>query len=520
MGDNLVGVSTRSLMDWQHPYPGLKAFTEADVAFFYGRKAEQSELFRMVKRLVLTTCFGASGLGKTSVLGAGLFPLLREALFFPVLTRLDFSPSGGGLVAQVKRRFRQEAAQWQVEMPEPESQETLWEYFHRARFWDKGNRLLMPVLVLDQLEEIFTLGAGDQRVSQFKQELADLIENRIPASARHRFADSDEPPPFSLDRQHYRVLLSLREDFLPHLEDFQSVIPSLSQNRFRLTAMNGVQALEAILKPGKEVVTREVALEIVRVICGRAAVGIEDLTQALDRLLVEPTLLSLFCHELNNLRTSAGLQSITSYLLKGAGDQIVIDFYERTLSDRKAEVRTFVEERLLTGSGFRRAEAVEDAIRLLGVTRADIDELVNRRLLRTEERLGIPHVELIHDVLTGVVGQSRNRRRLEEEKRRQRARILRRSAIAAVLCLVVIAGLAWEAVRAREQATQAQLLADQEATLARTNRQLLQRYDELAKKLERQASPTERAAFSDLRAQVTEQDVCAKYALCGYNRIT
>lgn len=96
---------------------------------------------------------------------------------------------------------------------------------------------------------------------QFKQDLADLVENRIPVSARHRFAGSDELPPFWLDRQHYRLLLSMREDFLPHLDDFQSLIPSLAQNRFRLTAMNGVQALEAVLNPGKEVVTRDVALE-------------------------------------------------------------------------------------------------------------------------------------------------------------------------------------------------------------------------------------------------------------------
>ena len=146
MKDNVDGVSTRSIMDWQHPYPGLKAFTEDDVAFFYGRKAEESELFRMVKRLVLTTCFGASGLGKTSLLGAGLFPVLREALFYPVLTRLDFSSSGGDLAAQVKRRFQDDAAKRQVELTEPDSRETLLEHFLRARFWGKGNRLYCRLL--------------------------------------------------------------------------------------------------------------------------------------------------------------------------------------------------------------------------------------------------------------------------------------------------------------------------------------------------------------------------------------
>lgn len=69
MKDNVDGVSTRSLMDWQLPYPGQKAFTEDHAAFFYGRRAEESELLRMVKRLVLIKCFGASVLGKTSLLG-------------------------------------------------------------------------------------------------------------------------------------------------------------------------------------------------------------------------------------------------------------------------------------------------------------------------------------------------------------------------------------------------------------------------------------------------------------------
>src|SRR5437764_4839523 len=160
---------TVSVVDWQHPYPGLNAFKEADRAFFFGRKAEELELFRMVKRLVLTTCFGASGLGKTSLLNAGLFPRLREAFFFPIVVRLDFSPASGSLTAQILRRVAEEAKARGVEAPAPsyssdseKNAETLWEYFHRAQFWDSANRLLTPVLVLDQFEEIFTLGASHE----------------------------------------------------------------------------------------------------------------------------------------------------------------------------------------------------------------------------------------------------------------------------------------------------------------------------------------------------------------------
>jgi hypothetical protein len=513
MNTGVATAQARSAVDWENPYPGLKAFTEADSVFFFGRSAEQLELFRLVKRSVLTTCFGASGLGKTSLLGAGLFPQLRAALFFPILVRLDFSPRAAELALQLKQRISEEVKDRQVEAPLPDDGETLWEYFHRARFWDRSSRLLMPVLVLDQFEEVFTLGAGDHRVKPFWEEAANLIENRIPSSQLDRFVNSDDPSDFSLDRQHYRVVFSLREDYLPHLEDLQSVIPSLGQNRFRLTQMAGTHALEAILKPGKEIVTEDVALEILRVACGRAQTDrIGDLRAALPELRVEPTLLSLFCHELNNRRASSGMKQITIDLLKDSGDQIVSDFYERCLKDRKPAVRAFVEIHLLTGSGFRRAEAVEEATRLPGVTTADIDELVNRRLLRTERRLGIPHVELTHDVLTGVVAESRNRRLHDEARRRLRLRI----GIVAAVCIGIIVTLAFATKQASDRAKEASDREEIERTRKKEFQDLLDQYNALTAQ---QPSPE----LQQLRAQAiqaTQQDVCVKYDLCRYNRTT
>jgi hypothetical protein len=513
-----ANTETGNAVDWQNPYLGLKAFTEADSIFFFGRSAEQLELFRMVKRSVLTTCFGASGLGKTSLLGAGLFPQLRAALFFPILVRLDFSPGGADLALQVKQRIAEEVRDRGIDAPPAHETETLWEFFHRARFWDRSTRLLMPVLVLDQFEEVFTLGAGDERVRRFWEEMANLIENRIPSSEVDRFANSDETSDFSLDQQHYRVVLSLREDYLPHLEDLQAVIPSLGHNRFRLTAMDGVRALEAILRPGKEIVTEDVALEILRVTCGRGVTNrIPDLSQALTELRVEPTLLGLFCHELNTRRTNAGLKHISMDLLKGSGDQIVSDFYERCLGDRKPAVRAFVEDRLLTGSGFRRAEALEEVIRLPGVTSGDIDELVNRRLLRTERRLGIPHVELTHDVLTAVVAESRNRRLHRTARRRL---WLRTGAAAAVVCLGIAVALVWALVRAKEasdSAKEATEKAQREESQKIAYRELLDRYNTLTAGLDKQASP-DLQKLREQAAQATQQDICDKYGLCGYTR--
>ena len=96
-------------------------------------------------------------------------------------------------------------------------------------------------------------------------------------------------------------------------------------------------------------------------------------------------------------------------------------FYERSVRDLAPEVRTFVEEKLLTVSGYRDSIAVENALSLPGVTREALDRLVDRRLLRREEQDRMQRLELTHDLLTGVIAASRDRRRqLEADERRVR----------------------------------------------------------------------------------------------------
>ena len=95
----VVGPST---VNPDNPWPGLLAFREADQGYFQGRKTETEELFRLVMRERLTVLFGLSGLGKSSLLQAGLFPMLRRESVFPVYIRLDFSAAEPDLVGEVK----------------------------------------------------------------------------------------------------------------------------------------------------------------------------------------------------------------------------------------------------------------------------------------------------------------------------------------------------------------------------------------------------------------------------------
>ncbi|HEY4908917.1 MAG TPA: hypothetical protein VIJ73_05420, partial [Methylomirabilota bacterium] len=89
-------------VDAQNPWPGLAAFTEAQQAYFFGRDEEAGEVLRRVKRKTLTVLFGMSGLGKTSLLQAGVFPKLRRDGYLPVYVRLDYQDGAPDLSAQIK----------------------------------------------------------------------------------------------------------------------------------------------------------------------------------------------------------------------------------------------------------------------------------------------------------------------------------------------------------------------------------------------------------------------------------
>jgi len=438
----------------EQPWPGLMPFTEEASAFFHGRGAETAELVRLIKRETLTVLFGQSGLGKSSLLNAGVFPQLRSEDFLPVYIRLDVSAQAAPLAEQVKQAIRSQCEKHGVEAPAPRADEPLWAYFHRkdADFWSARNRLLTPVLVLDQFEEIFTLGRHleelEARCRVFLAELADLVEDRASAAVTRRI---EQDPAYceTLDfsRRTYKVVLSFREDYLPEFEGLREQIRSIMQNRMRLTRMNGQQARDVVLKPGARIVSEAVADQIIRFVAAPRASG--TASDDLSRLEVEPALLSVVCRELNNQRIRARRREITADMLQaGAQQQIIREFYETSLAGVDVRVREFVEDQLLTDTGYRDSYAYDDALALPGVTREAIDVLIGRRLLRLEERSGILRVELTHDLLTRVAKESRDQRQSREAERRSReldaARRdrVRKFAAAGAVAIVAAVGLA------------------------------------------------------------------------------
>ena len=406
-------------IDPQNPWLGLFSYSEESRAYFHGRDEETGELCRRVQRKLLTVLFGQSGLGKTSLLRAGIVPRLRAEGFCPVYVRIDYASTSPAPSEQIKQAiFKATAAAGYWSRPGSAIEgESLWEFLHHRGdlLKDADGRVLMPLLIFDQFEEIFTLGqaddAGRMRARQFLEDLADLVENRPPAALEARIEnDDDAAEAFDFARADYRVLIALREDYLAHLEGVKTIMPSITQNRMRLARMNGAQALSAVVKPGGRLVSQEVAESIVRFVAGGSELGNAE---------IEPSLLSLVCRELNTVRQTQGRSEISADLLAGSRDTILSEFYERALADQPAGVRRVIEDELLTESGYRESLAEERVIKLLAEAGAAPDALatlVNRRLLRIEERLDMRRVELTHDVLCSVVLASRNLRHEREAR--------------------------------------------------------------------------------------------------------
>jgi hypothetical protein len=414
-------------VDLENPWPGLRSFTEDAHAFFYGRDDESSLLLSYVLEAPVTVLYGRSGLGKSSLLQAGLFPLLRDRNFLPVYVRFEIKPEVASLTRQLHQAVRESIKDEFPDAMLPSEDESLWEYLHRNDFelWSKRNYPLTPVLVLDQFEELFTHGKEYPKlVRDFMDDLGDLIENRIPAELAARI-DEDETVAerFALRSNNYRLLIGMREDFLPDFEGWRGLIPALGRSRVRLLPLRAGEALDAVRRPAATLITDALARKVVGIVAGkglhRGADAVwDDADGTADEggsSAVDPALLSLFCRELNEERKQRELTRFDEQLIEDAAGDIMANFYSSCVDDLPPRVARFIETELVTQEGFRNSFARNDAVPLY-LTEDELHLLVDtRRLLRLDRLYGALRIELTHDVLTDVVVERRDRRVAKED---------------------------------------------------------------------------------------------------------
>lgn len=405
------------VLDAQNPWPGLATYDETAKDFFFGREEETEELLRLIRLSPLTVLYGKSGLGKSSLLQAGLFPKLRQEYFLPVYIRLNIATAETmPFIDQAAQWFREALKTSGAEYPDFEQNENLWCYLHRRdlEIWSQDNHLLTPIFVFDQFEEVFAGVHPDlPRPQVLCSDLANLIENKIPPLFTVDNADKRLIDKLDLLSQRYRVVLSFREDFLPAIKNWERDVPSLLKNWCQLKPMSRDRAIDAVSQSGAAIIAPGATSEIVDF------VGNLDSNRLEGDTTIEPVLLSLCCYQLNVRRQSSKAPTIDVELLRKVGQEILEGYYANALASLPASVAKFIETKLIQGDRYRSSYPEKLAIEEGLITVKQLAELTDKhRLLRVDQQLGTPRIELIHDRLVSVVRKARDLRRFKTEVKR------------------------------------------------------------------------------------------------------
>ena len=418
----MLADSTSSQSD-RSRYPGTRPFrdTAEDQALFFGRDAEGEQLYLRVLSVPLLLQFGRSGLGKTSLMQASLFPRLRQKAFLPVMVR--FNVTSDSPLQAVARGIAEASRTEGVDLTLGRSG-SLRELIATTAAW-RDDLLLTLVLVFDQFEEVFTL-----RDAAFRKELAAELAAFL-SEGRPERQETDEAIRSKGVVPHVeaKVVISLREDFLGALEEFSSAIPGLFHERLRLEPLGDQAAREAITCPAQ--LTRADGTDPFSVSSFEfepaALVAMIEYLKGKSGV-IEPFQLQLLCRHAEAVAARKAGTSGESVRLtlddiegKAGFDAVLKNFYRNTLLqidrlERRTAAR-LCEEGLLDPSGHRLMLEEGQIRRDFHISEQTLAILSRERLLRRERRLDSAFYEISHDRLAESILRAKSFR-LPKQMRR------------------------------------------------------------------------------------------------------
>ncbi|GAT70636.1 WD40 repeat-containing protein [Planomonospora sphaerica] len=381
------------------PYVGLRPYRESEHDLFFGREREAREIATIWQATGLTVLYGTSGVGKTSLLHAGVLPRIEaeRADVLPVARvsprRIAAPPARAGAGLHVLALL----SAWAPDEPlSALAGLTVAEFL--ARRPERRDRYGDPVPVLvavDQAEELFS-GPAHQEADR-----TELLAQLAQAVEEH-------------DGLH--LLLSLREEHLAAVLPHERPLGRGSRARFHLRPLARATALDAVTGPLEGTGRRfapgaaELLVDDLRTVEVSDAEG-RATTLALES--VEPVQLQVVCSALwDSLPPDLSEITVEHVRLHADVDRFLTGFCRRALARVAAEhgipateIQFWLRNAFITEHGTRNT-VYEGLHETAGMPNAVARALEDHHLLKGEHRLGIRWYELQHDRLIATVRRS------------------------------------------------------------------------------------------------------------------
>jgi formylglycine-generating enzyme required for sulfatase activity/ABC-type dipeptide/oligopeptide/nickel transport system ATPase subunit len=383
-----VGAKVRPSLP-ERPYKFLDYFEVADQSIFFGRDEEVSHLAQHIMAHRLTVLFGRSGVGKTSLINAGVIPWLEEEGYISLYLRVLREPAASikQAIFQLEQNAISPSSNFQLPIsnlhsPVPD----LYSFLKRAL--PPESRL---VILLDQFEEFF-VRLGKATRAAFAEELAACLKSDLDL----------------------RFVLSLRDDYLARLHSLSARLPDdILLNRFCLENLNAEKARLAVTQPAQ-------AFKL-RYEDGLLEMLLGDLEKEEG---VEPPQLQIVCHKLYESLVDSGkwvegsgrsgLFTLESYNDLGGVEGILTNYLNEALTklpdDAAREQARGILRSMITVGETRVTLTTQEMTQQkiaheLGLGEDDVGEVLaylqDRRLVRWLE--DEEAFELAHDYMLGKV---------------------------------------------------------------------------------------------------------------------